>query len=132
MPANVDTVRRMYELFAAGEYDAAAELIDPELDWDTSAAPTGVRVTGADAALRDYRDMLEAWDDYESIAERFVATDDHVVVIVRNRARGAGGGVPIEARRAHVWRLRDGVPVAMRLHLDPAEAFDAVGLDAPE
>jgi ketosteroid isomerase-like protein len=27
----VDTVRRMYELFAAGDHDAAAELVDPNL-----------------------------------------------------------------------------------------------------
>ena len=37
-----------------------------------------------------------------------------------------GGGVPIEARRAHVWVLRDGVPVSF-LYLDPDEALAAVG-----
>jgi uncharacterized protein len=122
----VDTVRRMYELFAAGDHDAAAELVDPKLEWDTSAAPTGVRVTGSEAAIRDYGGMLEVWEDYESVPERFVESGDHVLVVVRNRGRGAGGGVPIEARRAHLWRLRDGVPVAMRLYLDPDEALEVL------
>jgi ketosteroid isomerase-like protein len=116
----------MYELFAAGAYDAAAEMVDPNLEWDTSAAPTGVRVTGSEAAVRDYGAMLEVWEDYESVPERFVESGDHVLVVVRNRGRGAGGGVPIEARRAHLWRLRDCVPVAMRLYLDPDEAFEAL------
>jgi uncharacterized protein len=122
----VDTVRRMYELFAAGDHDAAAKLVDPNLEWDTSAAPTGVRVTGSEAAVRDYQAMLEAWDEYESVPDRFVESGDHVLVVVRNRGRGAGGGVPIEARRAHLWRLRDGVPVAMRLYLDPDDAFEVL------
>jgi uncharacterized protein len=122
----VDTVRRMYELFAAGDHDAAAELVDAEIDWDTSAAPTGGRVAGSQAAMRDYQAMLEVWEAYESVPERFVESGDHVLVVVRNRGRGAGGGVPIEARRAHLWRLRDGVPVAMRLYLDPDEAFEAL------
>jgi ketosteroid isomerase-like protein len=122
----LDTVRRMYELFAAGDSDAAARLVDPNIEWDTSAAPTGVRATGSEAAARDYAAMLEAWEDYESVPERFVESGDHVLVVVRNRGRGAGGGVPIEARRAHLWRLRDGVPVAMRLYLDPEDAFEAL------
>jgi uncharacterized protein len=122
----VDTVRRMYELFAAGDHDAAAKLVDPNLEWDTSAAPTGVRVTGSEAAVRDYGAMLEVWEDYESVPERFVESGDHVLVVVHNRGRGGVGGVPIEARRAHLWRLRDGVPVAMRLYLDPDEALEAL------
>ena len=127
MSRGVDTVRRMYELFAAGDYDAAAKLVDPNIEWDTSAAPTGVRVTGAEAAMGDYRGMREAWDEYELVTEDFVDAGDHVVVIVRNRGRGVGGGVPIEVRRAHVWGVRDGVPVSFRLYLDPDEALAAVG-----
>lgn len=126
MSRGLDTVRRMYELFAAGDSDAAARLVDPNIEWDTSAAPTGVRATGSEAAARDYGAMLEAWEDYESFPERFVESGDHVLVVVRNRGRGAGGGVPIEARRAHLWRLRDGVPVAMRLYLDPEDGFEAL------
>ena len=72
MSRGVDTVRRMYELFAAGDHDAAAGMVDPNLEWDTSAAPTGVRVTGSEAAMRDYGAMLEVWEDYESVPERFV------------------------------------------------------------
>jgi uncharacterized protein len=128
---SLDTVRRMYELFAAGEDDAAIGLVDPDIDWDTTAAPAGVRVTGAEAAMRDYRGMREAWEEYEQVIEDFVDASDHVVVVVLNRGRGIAGGVPIEARRAHVWRLRDEVPVSFRLYLDPQDAFAAVGLDVP-
>jgi uncharacterized protein len=132
VPGGVDTVRRMYELFAAGNDDAAVGLVDPDISWDTTAAPAGVRVTGAEAAMRDYRAMREAWEEYELVTEDFVEAGDHVVVVVLNRGRGIAGGVPIEARRAHVWRLRDEVPVSFRLYLDPEDAFEAVGLDVPE
>ena len=127
MAGGVDTLRRIYEVFAAGDVEAAARMLDPDIDWDTSAAITGVHVTGIEEAMRDYRGMLEAWKEYDSVTEDFIAAGDHVVVVVRNRGRGAAGGVPIEARRAHVWRFRDGVPVAMRLFLDPDEALTSVG-----
>ena len=121
-----EVVRRMYELFDAGDHEAAAAMLDPDVEWDTSAAPTGVRARGTEAALRDFRSMLEAWEEYGSDVERVVESGDRVVVVVRNRGRGVAGGVPIEARRAHLWRLRDGVPVAMRLYLDPDEALAAL------
>jgi ketosteroid isomerase-like protein len=70
--------------------------------------------------------MLEAWAEYGSDVERVVESGDRVVVVVLNRGRGVAGGVPIEARRAHLWRLRDEVPVAMRLYLDPDEALAAL------
>ena len=127
MADQVQTVRQVYEAFAAGEMETVARLVDPAIDWDTSAAPTGVHVRGIQGGMRDIREMLDAWAAYEIEIEDVSEVGDHVVVIVVNRGKGAAGGVPIEARRAHVWRLRDGVPVAFRLYLDPGEALASVG-----
>jgi uncharacterized protein len=123
----IETVRRVYEAFDADDVETVADLVDPEIDWDTSAAPTGVHVRGIQGGIRDIREMLDAWAAYEIEIEDVHEAGDHVVVIVVNRGKGAAGGVPIEARRAHVWRVREGVAVAFRLYLDPDEALAAVG-----
>jgi uncharacterized protein len=127
--SDADTIRSLYELLAAGRLEDSAALLDPEIEWDTSQAPTGVRTRGLDGARADLEAMLDAWDEYESVVERLVEAGEVIVVVVVNRGRGRVGGVPIEARRAHVWRLHDGRPVSMRLYLDPADAFAAVGLE---
>jgi uncharacterized protein len=127
--SDADTIRSLYELLAAGRLEDSAALLDPEIEWDTSEAPTGVRTRGLDGARADLEAMLDAWDEYESVVERLVEAGEVIVVVVVNRGRGRVGGVPIEARRAHVWRLHDGRPVSMRLYLDPADAFAAVGLE---
>ena len=120
-------MRQIYEAFAAEEIETVARLVDPAIDWNTSAAPTGVHVRGIQGGMRDIREMLDAWAAYEIEIEDVSEVGDHVVVTVVNRGKGAAGGVPIEARRAHVWHLRDGVPVAFRLYLDPDEALASVG-----
>jgi ketosteroid isomerase-like protein len=126
--SEAELVRRIYEL-SAEDPTGWGELIDPDIEWDTSAAPSGTRTRGADAALADYRGMLEAWDEYESVVERIVPVGDLVLAVVRNRGRGRAGGVPIEAVRAHVWRVRDGRAVSMRQYMDPRDAFAALGVD---
>ncbi len=120
--SDADLIRRLYELSAAGRIEETAELIDEDIEWDTTEAPTGVRARGRDAAMADLRGMLEAWEEYESEVESVTGRGDSVVVVVRNRGVGRTGNVPIEARRAHVWRLRDGRPVSFRLRLDPDRA----------
>ena len=126
-----NTVRELYDLFDAARVDEAAARLDPDIDWDTSEAPTGGRLRGVEAALVDFRGMLEAWEAYEQVVEDVHEADGAVLVVVRNRGRGRAGSVPIEARRAHVWRVRDGRPVSFRLYLDPADAFAALGLSEP-
>jgi ketosteroid isomerase-like protein len=129
--SNEELVRRIYEI-SAHDPTAWGGLIDADIEWDTSAAPSGTRTRGAEAALADYRAMLEAWDEYESVVERIVSAGDQVLVVVRNRGRGRAGGVPIEAVRAHVWGVREGRAVSMRQYMDPREAFAALGLDPGE
>lgn len=119
--SDADLIRRLYELTDAGRIDEAAELIDEDVEWDTSEALTGLRARGRDAAMDDLRAMLDAWEEYASEVESVQQRGDSVVVVVRNRGVGRAGNVPIEARRAHVWGMRDGRPVSFRLHLDPED-----------
>jgi ketosteroid isomerase-like protein len=127
----VETVQQIYDTLASGGPEAVADLFDPDIEWDTSAAPTGVKSRGHEAALGDFTGMLEAWEEFEIRLERLLpgGADDTVVAIVRNRGRGRAGGVPTEGQRAHLWRVRDGRAVAMRLYFDPREALDAAGID---
>jgi uncharacterized protein len=130
-PSTTGVVREIYETLPALQRgDPLPDLFASDIEWDTSAAPTGTAGRGIEEAVADMTGMLEAFTDYEIEIERLVDAGEGVVVgVIRNRGRGAASGVPIEGRRAHVWRIRDGRAVAMRLYLDPDEALAATGVD---
>jgi len=46
--SDVDVIRRIYDASAASSIERAAELLDPDIEWDTSTAPTGVKVRGVE------------------------------------------------------------------------------------
>jgi ketosteroid isomerase-like protein len=99
----VERLRRTYELFNAGEFDAAVELAHPEIVF--------VR-TGAQSELRG-ADALRAWmepDAFESqVIEPtdFEATGNRVLVRQDATARGAGSGIEVEIESWTVWTFDD-------------------------
>jgi ketosteroid isomerase-like protein len=77
-------------------------------------------------------DWLEAWDAWELEVESIHdAGDDKVVSILRQHGRSKATGLAVDMRFAQVWTLREGKQVRMQMYADPAEAFEALGLDPP-
>jgi ketosteroid isomerase-like protein len=74
------------------------------------------------AALRD------SWTRWRFEAERFIDAGERVVVLIRVVAEGGASGLATERKTAHLWRLRDGRLVSIRIYRDRGEALEAVGL----
>jgi hypothetical protein len=60
--------------------------------------------------------------------ERFLDTDDQVLVFVRTTGRGAASGAGFDIRIGHLWTLCDGVVVRGEGHANRYEALEAAGL----
>ena len=60
--------------------------------------------------------------------ERLTAAGDHVVVVLRYRARGRGSGVELQGRESALWTLRDGKVLRYAWYHEPTGALDAAGL----
>ena len=124
MSENVALLRRGYELFAAGDFDALLELV---------ADDVVVERPGGQPALHgraEYRAFLEpdAFESQRFEPLEFVENGDRVLVRVHSHARGAGSGVEWDEEWFHVWTMRDGRGAHLVATTDEAEARLAAGL----
>jgi ketosteroid isomerase-like protein len=123
---NVEIVRRLYEMFRTRDNEAAFELMDPEIEWDTRGAgiPGADQVYAGHEGVKTYwRAWLEAWDEIDFDVDEPVELEENRVVarITRQRNHGRGTGIWIDQRPyVQEWTLRDGKVVRMRMRwLDP-------------
>jgi ketosteroid isomerase-like protein len=129
---NVEIVRRVFD--AAAQRDAATvlALYDPEVEWDMSRYPYGevvARRSHGHEGLRGFwRELHEAWDDYEHNCQELIDAGDHVISVVTDRGRGRTSGAEVEIRAYGVWTIRDGKIVRVVWFRTREEALEAVGL----
>jgi len=130
---NVEVVRRGFELFWAGDFDAWLETIDPDVGWDISRHPlpdVPNHGRGRDALLRDMlATYLSGWVDYSAELEELVDAGDRVVLVLHETARMRDTGVALDRTLVHLWTLRDGRHVFLRVFRTKAEALEAAGID---
>lgn len=114
----IDALRRVYELFNAGDFDAAIELAHPEIVFVRPGAQSDVK--GVDA----FREWMEP-DAFESQvieAEAFETDGNRILVHQRATARGAGSGIEIEIESWTVWAFdRDGKATRVEFFLPHQE-----------
>jgi ketosteroid isomerase-like protein len=121
----VARLRRFYEAFNRGDFEAATEVADPAIEF---VRPMG-SLHGADA--------LRAWMRPDAFGEQRIEPSEFTVngnrVLVRNhvRAQGAGSGIEVDLKGWSVWTLNeDGLATRLEFFLDHqgAEALEAAGL----
>ena len=123
----VASLRRIYEAFNRGDFDAAIALMHPELEYVPPGGQSSLR--GAEA--------VRAWMEPDAFEENqvepleFSIHDNKVLVRQHARARGAGSGIELDLEIWGVWTLNDG-GLATRLEVylphQEAEALEAAGL----
>src|SRR6478609_5257591 len=124
---NVEIVRRGYEhLSRTGEF--LWELIDLDVEvHDPPIGPDSRVYLGHEGLRTALANVEESFDEIDFEPDDFLDAGSDVVVLVRMRGRGKGSGVAVEAQIAHVWTLRDGKGVRIRV-LDRETALEAAGL----
>ena len=125
---NVEIVRRIHGLWASGGLEAAAELLDPEIEWVNphDAVEPGVR-RGLVDVLAAAESVNLSFDNVELDVEDFIDAGDHVVVVVTMHARGRGSGATVNRRQGYVWTVANGRAVRFSWFNDPAAALEAAG-----
>jgi hypothetical protein len=135
---NVEVVR---QLTVAGRRDdpvaawtAAAELLDPEIEMDTTRAPfpglAGV-YRGPDEVARFWRDWADAWESLGQFEdpELIDAGEQVFAWFIQHELHGKGSGIKAEMPR-YGWlvTVRDQKVLRATLYLDKSEALTAAGL----
>ena len=85
-------------------------------------------LTGRDAAIEAFHHYWGTWEEYTIDPEEFIDAGQSVVVVIRERGRGKGSGVPVERQHFQLWTFRQGRIVRWESFADRASALEAAGL----
>ena len=127
---NIKVVRRSAALVNEGNWDAAMELLAPDIEWVTAKEHPEARTLVGREAVVGYR---QAWQhtmtDLRFELDRLLDCDDRVVSIGAVLGTGRGSGAVVRVPLAIVYEVRHGLIARAEEYLNPAEALRAVGLE---
>jgi ketosteroid isomerase-like protein len=128
---NVEIVRRAYEAFNSNDPEAAIALLDPEVEWTLPAHfPDAETWHGRERVVEGLTTMAASWDSLNLDVQELIDAGDRVVALVHIQGRAAVTGLDLAGRGVdgHVWTLRGGRVIAVRMYGGTDEALRAVGL----
>jgi ketosteroid isomerase-like protein len=127
---NVALVQSAYAAFNLGDFDAAMELLDPEIEWQL---PPNIPDTGTLHGLPEVRvglgGFLESWESFRADVKEVIEAGDRVVVLVRFSGQ-SNVGMQLEGAGVdgHLWTIRDGRAIRVQMFSGTDDALDAVGI----
>jgi ketosteroid isomerase-like protein len=126
---NVEIVRRGIEAMQREDVDAFMSLFDPEVELSfRSGVPEPGPFRGSEAVRRWIDGYLETWEQHGVDAEELVPFGEHVMAVLRFRARGAGSGVDLDWHDVHLYSFRRGRIIRWTTHDSRADALEAARL----
>ena len=125
---NLEISQRFYDLWNAGDLDAARELFHEDVVmYHPEGWPEPGPSVGRDEVFRQYETLRQDWtSDRLEILERR-AIGDYVVAQQRWVAQGSHSGATSEMLLCSVGRYRDGKIAAVAFYWDLDEALAAAG-----
>ena len=127
---NVEIVRRAGEVLERRDWQAGADLFDPnvELHGTVGGLEEGKVLRGLSEIIQAFdTENDEVWDEHRIEPQEFIDAGDRVVVLQREYQRSKGGA-ELVIDTATIVDLRDGRIVRIQGYMNPAEALEAVGL----
>jgi ketosteroid isomerase-like protein len=118
MADNVAILEGGYDAFARGDIPAVLEVFDPDIEWtEPEGYPWGRTYRGHDEVLGLFQEAAgQLGPEWRVVPDRFLATEDGVVVLGRHTGRNGAGAW--EVPFAMVWEMRDGRAVRFRHYGD--------------
>jgi uncharacterized protein YbjT (DUF2867 family) len=143
--ANVEVVRRYYQLNTASQTPGQAselspaereqaeyDLLDPKVEWrlGDGYALAGTYI-GSKAVIEGIVPaIIEAFEEFSNEPEEFIDAGDEVVVLGHYYGRTKATKSKLNAEWIHIWTVRDGKIVRLRQYTNTAEFNRALGPEA--
>ena len=125
---NVEIVRRVYESYVSGDFDATFTLLDPAVEFDARNRPEGSLYRGHAGVAEAVRAWTGTWEAWRIEIEEILDAGDQVVAFEKQSGRGKGSGVRFAEETASVFTLREGTVVRIEWFPNRGEALEAAGL----
>jgi ketosteroid isomerase-like protein len=132
MGESEELIRRGYDAWNRGDFEAMEQLLAPEFEVDaTDRVLNPDRYVGLEGFRQLAAEMFEIWDSWLIEPQEVVEVGGRVFVTHLIRARGKGSGLELTETYWSVWTLRDGRALKLALFVDRARARAAAGLPDP-
>ncbi len=130
MSENVDRLRAGYEAFNRGDYEAALEFMDPQVEFHRSNRALDTQPLKGVDAVREFM-LPDVFDRQVVELEEVIENDTagKLFVSLTFRVRGRGSGIELANRGYHVWTISGDKAVHCEFFEDRRQALDAAGLD---
>jgi uncharacterized protein len=127
--ANVEVVRRAFDAFESGGFDATAEFTHPDFQMEQMPMhPESGTYSGGEAARFSMESWMGSFEGFESEPTEFIDAGERVVVVVEERGRARGSGAELGHAYGVVFTVRDGKIARMEWFHSRAEALEAAGV----
>jgi ketosteroid isomerase-like protein len=106
-----------------------AQTCDPEIEWVEDPQRADRRIYHGHEGVREsWERWLENFEDYGAEVERMIDRGDKVLVIFRERGRGALSGAPTSQRLFSLFSFREDKIARYEEFTDERTALEAAGL----
>ncbi len=105
---NVEIVQQMFDAWNRGDYDAAREFCDPDVEVESAlGADFDGTYRGHDGLAKLLR-FWGAFGSFRSEIEKRISAGDAVVALLHHHATGKRSGLDVDMRNWQVFTIRDG------------------------
>jgi ketosteroid isomerase-like protein len=126
---NVELVRAIYQAVERRDWDRAFRDQHPDVELTTPPGIDAGTYRGRAEIQRFWEDWFAVFEERSSAhPEQFIESGDKVAVVLKFRAWPNGSTAAIEIRNGHLWSIRDGKAVSIRIFPEPEKALEAAGL----
>jgi ketosteroid isomerase-like protein len=122
--ADIERIKRAFELFNEGDFDALRDFMSPDVVMERVGAQPPIKGWEAFRAFQE-PDAFE-WQRIHPLD--WTVNGDKAMVHIRMVSKGAASGVELEVDAWLVFTFRDGAVVQIENVLDEADARAAAGL----
>jgi ketosteroid isomerase-like protein len=127
---NVELIRDAYAAFGSGDLQKLLGLMTPDIVWEFPASkviPWAGTYTGPAEVARFFSAVMEHSEPEAFEPLHFVASEDRVVALGRERFRVKSTGLSWACEWAHAFTVRDGKIAGFREYTDTAAIVAAFG-----
>ena len=108
--SSINTVNAIYTHIMRGRIPAMLDCLDPQIEWILAAGlPGGGTYRTRDAVQELFTGYANTWDDFRITPEEFFSSGHVVIVLGHYHGVNKQTGKTVDARFAHVWRMRQGL-----------------------
>lgn len=128
MGSNVELLKGLYEAFAKGDVPTVLGALDEKVDWqEPESLPFEDQIGPEAVAENIFGRVVQLVEGFSVTPDEILDAGDAVVALGTYRGKGAATGKDLEAKFAHVWRIREGKIAGFRTYTDTHQWLEALG-----